>query len=87
MIHLKLTIMAFLWAGGFIAGKFAILQAGPFTISFFRFLIATMILFLLAKKTEGRIKIGCNGLDPYIMCGLFGRLLLPIFISFWYQIN
>jgi len=30
MLHLKLTIMALLWAGGFIVGKNITDQAGPF---------------------------------------------------------
>ena len=53
MIHLKLTIMALLWAGGFIAGKQITHQAGPFTISFLRFFVAAVVFISLAH-TQGK---------------------------------
>jgi len=43
-IHIKLTIMALLWAGGMVVSKLIAEQAGPFTIAFLRFFIATIIL-------------------------------------------
>lgn len=50
MIHIKLIIMALLWAGGFIAGKLITFQAGPFTIGFLRFFLATVILAALIRR-------------------------------------
>ncbi len=43
-IHSKLIIMALLWAGGFVSVKAVSPQAGPFTISFLRFLVASFIM-------------------------------------------
>lgn len=70
MIHIKLTIMALLWAGGFIAGKLIVQQAGPFTISFLRFLIATSVLAILVYKKEQYTKITLTHF-VYAMCAGF----------------
>lgn len=43
-IPIKLTIMAVLWAGGFIVAKVISPQAGPFTITFLRFAAVTVFL-------------------------------------------
>ncbi len=48
--------MALLWAGGLIAGKLIASQAGPFTISFLRFLVATFVLAALVhRRGENRV--------------------------------
>ncbi len=52
MIHFKLTIMALLWAGGFVAGKIIVDYAGPFTVAFFRFFIATGILVVILMRDK-----------------------------------
>ena len=68
MIQVKLILMAGLWAGGFIAGKMVTSQAGPFTIAFFRFLIALLILVFLVNRYEKdfrfdvRVFVLCVGL-------------------------
>ena len=45
--------MAFIWAGGFVAGKVVTGYAGPFTVAFFRFAIATLILLLILSRKKG----------------------------------
>lgn len=50
MIHLKLTIMALVWAGGFVAGKVIVDHAGPFSVAFFRFAIATAVLIGILSR-------------------------------------
>ncbi len=53
MIPLKLTIMAVLWAGGFIVAKVISPLAGPFTITFFRFgFVALLIGAYIWMKDE-----------------------------------
>lgn len=51
-IHIKLVIMSFLYAGGFVAGKVAMAEAGPFTIAFIRFFIASIILTVVVNRQE-----------------------------------
>lgn len=72
MIHIKLIIMALLWAGGFIASKLIITQAGPFTISFLRFLIASFVMSTIALATEQRKEI---------TLGLFACILSAAFLG------
>ena len=59
MIHIKLIFMAFMWAGGFIAARLIAHQAGPFTISFLRFFLASGVLAVFAKReNEGNPMTG-----------------------------
>ena len=66
--------MAILWGGGFIVGKMIAGQAGPFTISFLRFFIATAVLAVLVYKKEKYIKI-----DWPVLANVFGAAFLGIF--------
>ena len=50
MIPFKLTIMAALWAGGFIVAKIISPQAGPFTITCLRFFAVTAVLAALIYR-------------------------------------
>lgn len=54
VIHVKLTIMALLWAGGFISAKMIAEQAGPFTICFLRFLIASVLVSAVVARRNMR---------------------------------
>lgn len=54
ILHIKLTVMALLWAGGFISAKMIAGDAGPFTICFLRFLIATVFITMIARQREQR---------------------------------
>ncbi len=74
MIHLKLTIMALLWAGGFIVGKQITYQAGPFTVSFLRFFVSAIILAFLVYKREGFTKI-----NPAMFAYVLGAAFFGIF--------
>lgn len=56
-IPVKLTIMAVLWAGGFIAAKIISPMAGPFTITFIRFGFVALILGVFMWVKEVRPKI------------------------------
>jgi len=51
-INLLMIMTSFFWAGAFIAGKLGVSQFPPFSISFFRFLFATAIIFPLMMKKE-----------------------------------
>ena len=45
-----LIIVTIIWGGGFVASDIALKELSPFTIMFFRFLIATVLMGLLANK-------------------------------------
>ena len=45
-----LIIVTIIWGGGFVASDIALKELSPFTIMFFRFLIAAILMGLLANK-------------------------------------
>ena len=45
-----LIIVTIIWGGGFVASDIALKELSPFTIMFFRFLIAAVLMGLLANK-------------------------------------
>lgn len=80
-VLILLIIPLILWAGNNIAGKLAVGDIGPFSLSFFRWLIASSIILLFAAKPlyNARAIIGENLLKLTILgvtgTGLFNTLL------------
>lgn len=63
------------WAGAFVAGKFSVGQFSPVTISFFRFLIATSIIFpIMIKIEKHRWKLGKKDLLTVVFIGFIGMV-------------
>ncbi len=54
LIHVKLLFTAIFWGGTFIAGRNLAGHVGPFSAAFLRFAVASLFLFPLTKKIEGR---------------------------------
>ncbi|MBK5262120.1 MAG: DMT family transporter [Peptostreptococcaceae bacterium] len=67
-IYLLMVFAALCWSGAFIAGKLSVPYIPPFTLTFLRFLFATIILYVIKKK----VRIGENY--------LFKREDLPVFL-------
>jgi drug/metabolite transporter (DMT)-like permease len=57
LIYLKLLSTAIFWGGTFIAGRMIAGHVSPFSAAFLRFTVATIFLFPLTKKIEGRFPI------------------------------
>lgn len=55
-IYLKLFAAALFWGGTFIAGKFISGKAHPVSAAFFRFLIASVFLFVAVYISEGKLQ-------------------------------
>jgi drug/metabolite transporter (DMT)-like permease len=47
-----MVMTAFFWSGAFIAGKFGVQEFSPAALTFFRFLIASVIIFVIMIKYE-----------------------------------
>lgn len=73
MIHVKLTIMALVWAGGFVAGKIITDHAGPFSVAFFRFLIATVALTAVLSRN--------HNINTKINLKLFALVAIAAFVG------
>jgi len=52
LIYLLMVVAAFFWAGAFIAGKYGIQEFSPLALTFFRFLLASLIIFIIMVKYE-----------------------------------
>ena len=53
MAYLKLVLVTLFWGGTFVAGRMIAQDVPHMTIAFLRFLIATLILLVMAKQMEG----------------------------------
>lgn len=67
------------WAGAFIAGKFSIGEFPVFSLVFFRFLIATIIIFMILIKTEENWKINKQDLKTFLVLGIVGMVGYHVF--------
>lgn len=75
MIHIKLLITTILWAGAFVAAKIITVDGGPFAIAFFRFCIASSVLFALVA-IKGKVpKIPKDALLPIAGASFIGVFL------------
>jgi len=57
LIYIKLLLTAFFWGGTFVAGRMIAGNVGPCSAAFLRFLIASIFLYLLTRRAEGKIPL------------------------------
>lgn len=74
MKNYMLMIMACVfWAGAFIAGKSSVSSFGPWTLTFYRFFFASVIIFpILWIKQPERLKLSKQRWKEVIILGLVG---------------
>lgn len=71
--YLKLLMTATLWGGTFISGRMLAGSVAPFSAAFFRFLLATVFLYIIVVRREGKIPMPARGqILPLILLGLTG---------------
>ena len=74
-VYLKLALTALFWGGTFVAGRIVALDAGPFSASFLRFSVASVLLAGLALRGgAGFGRPGLRRLGQLIALGLTGVL-------------
>ncbi len=71
-IYILMTISTVFWGGAFIAGKIGVQEFPPFSLAFFRFLFATVIVFAIMLKYEKNWKIKKGQWMPIIVLGIVG---------------
>jgi drug/metabolite transporter (DMT)-like permease len=67
------------WSGAFIAAKFSVKEFPPFTLTFLRFFIATIVIFLIIPRFEKNWKIKSKDIPQFLFLGatgMFGYHLL-----------
>jgi drug/metabolite transporter (DMT)-like permease len=80
MIYFQLFLVSLIWGGGFIAGRVVMDNMEVFAAGFWRFAIATICLFLMTQKIEGKLPIlKSKQLFGVIALGLSGTFIYNIF--------
>ena len=73
MVYVKLLLTAFFWGGTFIAGRTIAHSVHPVCAAFLRFLIASLFLFAMTIKQEGRLPaLQRSQVIPVILLGMTG---------------
>jgi drug/metabolite transporter (DMT)-like permease len=80
LIYVKLVLTAVFWGGTFIAGRAIAGSVDPFSASFLRFAVASVLLIFLTLRAEGRIPSLRRGqVLPLILAGMTGVFLYNVF--------
>ncbi len=53
-MYARLTVTALFWGGTFVAARYAVREAPPFSVAAVRFAVASAVLFLLVAREAGR---------------------------------
>lgn len=78
--YAKLLMTALFWGGTFIAGRVVVRHVGPYSASFLRFAIASILLTGLTWRIEGRnMLLKAGQLLPVIVLGMSGVFAYNIF--------
>lgn len=75
----SMVLAAIFWSGAFIAGKFSIEEFPVFSLVFFRFLIATAIIFVIMIRVEDNWKITKKDLKMFLTLGIVGMVGYHVF--------
>ena len=80
LIYFKLTIVALLWGGTFIAGRLLADSLAPQMAAIGRFALAALLLIALVWKIEGRLpKLSARQLGITFLLGLTGVFIYNVF--------
>ncbi|ADO82139.1 DMT family transporter [Ilyobacter polytropus] len=74
-----MVISSIFFSGAFIAGKFSIMEFPVFSLTFFRFLIASVILFLIMHFRGENLKISKSEIPHVIVLSLLGMVGYHLF--------
>ena len=73
LIYIKLLSAAFFWGGTFVAGRIIAENVKPCSAAFLRFLMASIFLYLLTRRAEGKIPpIHSRQIIAVVLLGLTG---------------
>jgi drug/metabolite transporter (DMT)-like permease len=73
VLYLKLVLTAIFWGGTFIAARVIAQEAGPFSASFLRFVVASFFLLAFVVRVHGSLPLlERKQLAPIVLLGLTG---------------
>jgi len=73
-IKILMVMAALFWAGAFIAGKLSVEEFPPVSLTFFRFLIASAVIFVILAVKERDISIKKEDLPIFLALGVIGMI-------------
>lgn len=80
MAYLKLVLCALFWGATFVAGRMAVQSMPPLTVATGRFIVASLLLLLIAYRAEGGLpRLSRNQIFVTLALGLTGIALYNVF--------
>lgn len=73
-IKILMVMATLFWAGAFIAGKLSVKEFPPISLTFFRFLIASGVIFVILAVKERDISIKKEDLPIFMALGVVGMI-------------
>ena len=73
--YIFILLVCLFWGFSFISTKICLQWFTPFSLAFFRFLIASIILFVTIKLTEKDMRIDKKDIVRFVLCGFCGVFL------------
>lgn len=71
--YILMTLGALFWSGAFIAGKIGVKEFSPVSLTFLRFLFASIIMFIIMIKYEKKdYKLDLKGVMIMLLLGIIG---------------
>jgi len=70
-----IILTAILWGISFVSIKVTVAFMGPITLTLYRFVIATVVLFLMIKITKGTFKIQKKDIPKFVGSGFIGMVI------------
>lgn len=67
------------WSGAFIAGKFSVEEFPVFSLVFFRFLFATVLIFAIMIRLDNEWKITKSDIPTFLILGTIGMIGYHVF--------
>lgn len=78
---LSMLLVVLIWGGNFSLVKLALQQIPPLAFSALRFTIATVLLMLILRWREGRVRLPAGALWKLIWLGVVGNTVYQFFFS------
>lgn len=73
--YIFMLSVSFFWGFSFISTKVCLQWFTPFSLAFFRFLLASIVLFFTLKLIKEDVKIDKKDIIRFALCGFFGVFL------------
>ncbi|MEG0292293.1 MAG: DMT family transporter [Anaerovoracaceae bacterium] len=81
-VYVMMLLATVFWSGAFIAGKYNAPYIPPFTLTFLRFAIATVVLYVVIKVMKVEFQLKKEHIPLFLVTGIVGMFGYHVFF-FW----